>query len=162
MWNLWWTQLHWDSSFPKYLGFPKSVSLNQCSLLFHLSISDMVQSLPITAWLNYTHHLSTDVTCSLHILPNHKMSACGRLSHVMPYQVAGSVRCWKGSSQHHVTQLDNVTKQTSVPLQHICMSEWIWLNSFQLVTTHLKLCTEVSVQRLWSIVWQPHLQKWMD
>jgi len=162
MWNLWWKKLHWDSSFPKYFGLPKSVSLDQCSLLIHLSISDMIQSLLLTAWLNYTHHLSTDVTCSLHILPNHKMSACGRLRHVTLYQVADSVRCWKGSSQHHVTQLDNVTKQASVPLQHIPLSEQIWLDSFQLVTTHLKFCIEVKVQWLWSIAWRPLLQKWMD
>ena len=109
-------------------------------LITHSLISDMIQSLLLTAWLNNTHHLSADVTCSLYILPNHKISDCGRLNHVTPYQVADSVRCWKGSSQHHITQFNvrNVTKQTSVPLQHIYMSDWImtWLKFMVCKSVH--------------------------
>jgi hypothetical protein len=32
MWDLWWTKWHWDRFFPKYFGFPLSVSFHRCSI----------------------------------------------------------------------------------------------------------------------------------
>jgi hypothetical protein len=30
MWDLWWTECHWDRFFPEHFGFPLSVSFRQC------------------------------------------------------------------------------------------------------------------------------------
>jgi hypothetical protein len=32
VWDLWWTEWHWDRFFPEYFGFPLSVSFNRCSI----------------------------------------------------------------------------------------------------------------------------------
>jgi hypothetical protein len=32
MWDLWWTNWHWDRFFSEYFGFPLSVSFHQCSI----------------------------------------------------------------------------------------------------------------------------------
>jgi hypothetical protein len=32
MWDLWWKKWHWDRFFPKYFGFPLSISFLRCSI----------------------------------------------------------------------------------------------------------------------------------
>jgi hypothetical protein len=32
MWNLWWTQWHWDRFFLEYFSFPLSISFHRCSI----------------------------------------------------------------------------------------------------------------------------------
>jgi hypothetical protein len=32
MWDLWWTNRHWDRIFPEYFGFPLSISFHRCSI----------------------------------------------------------------------------------------------------------------------------------
>jgi hypothetical protein len=41
LWNLGWAKWNWDSYFPEYISFSLSVSLHQCSILVHSSITSV-------------------------------------------------------------------------------------------------------------------------
>ena len=52
MWDLWWTEFHWDRFVSKYSGLPLSVSFHQSSILIHSYITDVVETKQFTALIN--------------------------------------------------------------------------------------------------------------
>jgi hypothetical protein len=57
MWDVWWTEWHWDRFLSESFGFPLSVSFHRCSIFTHVSSGGWTMG-PLAAAVQQRHSLT--------------------------------------------------------------------------------------------------------